>query len=44
MDKINSEESIVDVLGQGGYMIVGVLFFAVMMTILYRLAIKKDNA
>jgi putative OPT family oligopeptide transporter len=42
MKTISTEHSLVNILGVGGYMIAGVLFFGIMMTILYRLAVKKD--
>jgi uncharacterized oligopeptide transporter (OPT) family protein len=41
MGSLNIEESLVHGLGQGGYMIAGAMFFAGMMLMLYRLAIKK---
>jgi OPT family oligopeptide transporter len=42
IDKVNAEHTMVEMLGQGGYMILGVMFFAVMMFMLYRLAYKKS--
>lgn len=41
MTAVNLEHSMVSAIGNGGYQILGVLFFLGMMTILYRLATKK---
>jgi OPT family oligopeptide transporter len=38
---VNAEHGLTEMLGQGGYYILGVLFFAAMATILYRTAVKK---
>lgn len=42
MKNISAEHALTDMLGANGYAILGVLFFVVMATMLYRLAIKKD--
>lgn len=42
MNAVNLEHGMVSTLGEGGYMIFGVLAFAAMMFILYRLATSKD--
>ena len=42
MESVNLEHSIVGRLGTGGYNLMGTLFFIAMMTILYRLAVKKN--
>lgn len=42
MEKMNLEHSMVASLGDGGYQLVGVTFFLVMMIMLYRLAAKKS--
>ncbi|MBL7856535.1 MAG: oligopeptide transporter, OPT family [Cyclobacteriaceae bacterium] len=41
MKKISAEHFLSDLLGAGGYAILGVLFFVSMATMLYRLAMKK---
>lgn len=41
MNSVNLEHSITESLGGGGYYLLGTLFFVGMMTMLYRLAIKK---
>lgn len=41
--KLNVEEDFSKVLGHGGYQVFGVLFFAFMAFVLYRIAIKKDK-
>lgn len=41
--KISAEHGISNALGEGGYAILGVLFFAVMALMLYRQAIKKSE-
>jgi hypothetical protein len=41
MDSVNIEHAMTNVLGESGYMILGTLFFAGMMAILYRLATQK---
>jgi len=41
--KINAEETLSGILGEGGYYILGVLLFAVMGFTLYRIAIKKNE-
>lgn len=38
---VNAEEGLTDLLGQGGYYILGVLFFAAMAGYLYRTAVRK---
>jgi OPT family oligopeptide transporter len=43
MKDISREVFMVDLFGEGGYMIIGSLFFIAMMVILYRLATKKEN-
>jgi putative OPT family oligopeptide transporter len=42
MKLISREIFMVNIFGESGYMIIGTLFFLVMMAMLYRLAIKKD--
>lgn len=42
LQKVNAEHGITDVLGTGGYHILGVLFFVAMATYLYRTATDKD--
>lgn len=42
MAGVNFEHGIAGVLGENGYMLLGVLAFAVMMFILYRISTKKD--
>jgi putative OPT family oligopeptide transporter len=42
MDSMNLEHSLVGVMGATGYMILGTVFFASMMLMLYRLATKKS--
>jgi putative OPT family oligopeptide transporter len=42
MKSFNMEEHMIDTLGTGMYGLAGVLFFAVMMGMLYRLAVKKE--
>jgi OPT family oligopeptide transporter len=42
MDSVNLEHYIAGSLGPGGYYLLGTAFFIAMMTILYRLAIKKN--
>jgi putative OPT family oligopeptide transporter len=42
LGKITAEHGLTNILGAEGYMIVGCLFFSVMMSMLYRLAIKKS--
>lgn len=42
MKNISAEHGLTDLLGANGYAILGVLFFAGMATMLYRLAVKKD--
>ena len=39
---VNAEHGLTEMLGQGGYHILGVLFFVAMATYLYRTATKKD--
>lgn len=41
LQNVNAEHGLTNVLGQGGYHILGVLFFAAMATYLYRTATKK---
>ena len=41
LDKVNLEHMLTQNIGEGGYHILGTLFFIVMMIMLYRLAIKK---
>lgn len=41
LQKVNAEHGLADVLGQGGYHILGVLFFAAMASYLYRTATKN---
>lgn len=42
MDAMNVEHYMVNVIGQGGYQLLGTAFFAGMMLLLYRLAVKKS--
>ena len=42
MDSVNLEHYIAGALGTGGYYLLGTAFFIAMMTILYRLAVKKN--
>ena len=42
LQNVNAEEALTDILGAGGYHILGVLFFAAMAIYLYRTAVKKD--
>jgi hypothetical protein len=42
MTTVNFEHALVSVLGNGGYQILGTVFFIGMMVMLYRLATKKD--
>ncbi|HEY3405122.1 MAG TPA: oligopeptide transporter, OPT family [Ohtaekwangia sp.] len=42
LDALNFEHSIVSALGNGGYQLMGTLFFIAMMVMLYRLGTKKD--
>ncbi len=42
MKNISAEHGLTELLGANGYSILGVLFFAAMAAMLYRLAIKKD--
>jgi OPT family oligopeptide transporter len=42
MNKANVEHSIVEMIGENGYYILGTLFFVSMMLMLYRLAVKKE--
>jgi len=39
---VNMEHAISDVLGEGGYMILGTAFFVGLAFVLYRIATKKD--
>jgi OPT family oligopeptide transporter len=43
LTNINMEHSLLNELGSDGYKILGVIFFAVMCMILYRVAMKKDK-
>lgn len=43
LQKLNAEEFLSGVLGQTGYQLLGMLFFAVMGIVLYRVAMKKDK-
>jgi OPT family oligopeptide transporter len=43
LDAVNSEHSLVAALSQDGYYLLGVLFFAAMGILLYRIGIKKPN-
>jgi len=43
MNKMSAESGVSGVLGEGGYMILGVICFAVMGYVLYRLAISKKQ-
>lgn len=43
LQKISAEHGLTNLLGEGGYSILGVLFFAAMAFMLYRLAIKKNE-
>ena len=40
---VNAEHGLTNLLGQGGYHLLGVLFFAAMATYLYRTAVKQDR-
>jgi len=42
MKKLSMEHTLVSSLGQGGYELLGVAFFAFMGTVLYRIAIRKE--
>lgn len=41
---VNAEHGLINLLGEGGYHILGVLFFGAMATYLYRTATKKDDS
>jgi putative OPT family oligopeptide transporter len=41
MGRLNAEHAMVRIFGDGGYQILGALFFLAMMTLLYRIATKK---
>ena len=41
LKKVNAEHGLSNLLGHGGYQILGVLFFAAMATYLYRTATRK---
>jgi OPT family oligopeptide transporter len=43
LKKVNLEKSVEGSLGQNGYFLLGVAFFALMAFVLYRIAIKKDK-
>ncbi|HEY8933671.1 MAG TPA: oligopeptide transporter, OPT family [Cyclobacteriaceae bacterium] len=43
LEKVNLEHSLTEMLGHGGYQILGTLFFVAMMIMLYRLAVKKSE-
>lgn len=43
MKSVNLEERMTHIFGEGGYMLLGVVFFAVMGLTLYRVAIKKNK-
>jgi uncharacterized oligopeptide transporter (OPT) family protein len=43
LQKVNAEHGLSELLGAGGYHILGVIFFAAMATYLYRTAIKKSE-
>lgn len=42
LQNVNAEHGLTDILGSGGYHILGVFFFAAMAIYLYRTAVKKD--
>lgn len=44
MEKLSAEKFLSETLGQGGYYILGVLFFAVMGLALFRTGLKKENS
>lgn len=44
LKKVNLEHGLVDSLGENGYYLLGVGFFAIMGTVLYRIAMKKQEA
>jgi uncharacterized oligopeptide transporter (OPT) family protein len=44
LKKVNLEHGLVESLGENGYFLLGVGFFAVMGTVLYRIAMKKQEA
>lgn len=44
LKKVNLEHALVESLGENGYFLLGVGFFAVMGTVLYRIAMKKQEA
>ncbi|MBO9659363.1 MAG: hypothetical protein J7527_11110, partial [Chitinophagaceae bacterium] len=44
LDAINTEHGLIGSLGENGYYLLGVLFFAAMSFILYRVATQKDKA
>ncbi len=44
LKKVNLEHSLVESLGENGYFLLGVAFFAIMGTVLYRIAMKKQEA
>jgi putative OPT family oligopeptide transporter len=43
LGKINMEHSLTEMLGEGGYQLLGTAFFCLLGIILYRVAVKKDN-
>lgn len=43
LQNVNAEHGLTNLLGQGGYHLLGVLFFAAMATYLYHTAVKKDR-
>lgn len=43
LEKISAEHGIVEALGTNGYFFLGVIFFAIMGFILYRVGLKKNN-
>lgn len=44
LKKVNLEHGLVESLGENGYFLLGVGFFAIMGTVLYRIAMKKQEA
>lgn len=44
LKKVNLEHGLVDSLGENGYYLLGVGFFSIMGTVLYRIAMKKQEA
>jgi hypothetical protein len=43
LQKVNAEHGLSQVFGNGGYQLLGTLFFVALALILYRIAVKKEN-